>query len=124
MKKLLLVSLALLLSQTAQADLVKEGKALCDKIKSCATVEIDKQQISPNEKEAILSVFDNQCIASVQKYENDVGAAGLEGKAQACLDSLQAQSCGALLQGSGPITTPACTDFETSAKAAGINLGQ
>jgi len=124
MKKLLLVSLTLLLSQTVQADLVKEGKALCEKIKSCAVAEIDKQQISPDERAAILNVFDTQCIASVQKYEKDVGAAGLEGKAHACLDSLQAQSCNTLIAGNGPVTTPTCTDFENSAKAAGINLGE
>ena len=124
MKKLLLISLTLFLSQTAQADLVKEGKVLCAKIKSCAASEIDKQQISPDERAAILGVFDTQCISSVQKYEKDVGAAGLEGKAHACLDSLQAQSCDALINGNGPVTTPTCTDFENSAKAAGINLGQ
>jgi len=124
MKKLLLISLTLLLSQTAKADLVDEGQILCTKIKSCAVAEIDKQQISPNEKAAILNVFDTQCIASVQKYEKDVDAAGLGGKAHACLKSLQAQSCQALIQGTGPITTPPCTDFENSAKAAGINLGK
>lgn len=124
MKKILLISLTLLLSQTAQADLVKEGKVLCEKIKSCAVVEIDKQQISPDERAAIMNVFDTQCIASVQKYEKDVGAAGLESKAQACLESLQAQSCNALIAGTGPLTTPVCTDFENSAKAAGINLDQ
>jgi len=124
MKKLLLISLTLLLSQTVQADLVKEGAALCSKIKSCAVSEIDQQQISPDEKEAILNLFDTQCVESVKKYEKDVGAAGLEGKAHACLDSLQAQTCETLTQGTGPITTPSCTDFENSAKAAGIDIGQ
>lgn len=116
--------MTLLLSQTANADLVNEGQALCSKIKSCAVVEIDKQQISPDERAAILSIFDNQCVASVQKYEKDVASAGLEGKAHACLKSLQAQSCATLVGGNEAVTTPVCTDFENSAKAAGINLGQ
>ena len=124
MKNLLLVSLFLFGAQTANAELVSEGRVLCQKIKSCAIVEIDKQQISPDERAAILDLFDNQCVASVQKYEKDVGAAGLEGKAHACLKSLQAQTCDDLIAGTGPITTPSCTDFETSAKAAGINIGQ
>ena len=124
MKKLGLLTLCLLGSNIANAELFTEGKILCQKIKSCAIVEIDKQQVSPDEKAAIIDLFDNQCVAAVQKYETDLGAAGLNDKAHACLKSLQTQSCTTLIAGTGPVTTPSCTDFENSAKAAGINLGE
>ena len=124
MKKLSLLLLTLLFSVTANADLKQNGAKLCKKIKSCAAVEISKQQISPDERDAILNIFDTQCIQSVQKYEDDLGNAGLESKAKSCLTSLTDLSCEALISGSGPLTTNVCTDFENSAKAAGINLGQ
>jgi len=124
MKKLSLLLFTLLFTASASADLKKDGEKLCTKIKSCASIAIDQQAISPDEKVAILGVIDSQCLSSVQKYEKDLGSAGLEGKAKACLTSLSSLSCDSLMNGSGPLTTTVCTDFENSAKAAGINLGQ
>lgn len=123
MRKFILFTLLLLASSTVSADLVDEGQALCAKIKSCAIVKINQETISQQEKDAILSIFDNQCIASVQKYETDLGTAGLKEQANACLKSLQAQSCKTLVGGQ-QVTTPVCTEFENAAKAAGITLGQ
>ena len=124
MKKLNLFLCVFLFSVTAQADLKQDGAKLCQKIKSCAVIEIDKQPISPDEKAAILNIFDTQCVQSVQKYETDLGSAGLEGKAKACLASLTNLSCTELTAGTGPVKTPTCTDFENSAKEAGIDLSR
>lgn len=124
MKNLSLFLFTLLFTVSANADLKQDGAKLCQKIKSCAAVEIEKQAISPDERDAILNIFDTQCIESVQKYEKDLGTAGLEGKAKACLASLTDLTCESLVSGSGPLTTTVCTDFENSAKAAGIILGQ
>ena len=125
MKKLVLLSSLLLVTFTAKADLVEDGQKLCAKIKSCAAVELNTQAgMSQEEKDAVLGIFDTQCLASVRKYESDLGSAGLEGKAHNCLVSLTEQSCETLLGGTGPVTTPVCTDFEKSAIEAGINLGQ
>lgn len=124
MKKLSLFLFTFLFTVTASADLKQDGAKLCKKIKSCAAAEIEKQPISPDERDAILNIFDTQCIQSVQKYEDALGSAGLESKAKSCLTSLTNLTCDSLISGSGPLTTPVCTDFENSAKAAGINLGQ
>jgi len=123
MKKIIFFTYILLFSSMANADLVQEGKTLCSKIKSCAFEQIDQESLSQPEKDAILGIFDNQCLASVRKYETDLDNAGLEDQAHACLKSLQAQSCD-ILVGSQQVTTPVCTKFENDAKAAGITLGQ
>jgi len=123
MKKAIIFVSALLASNVVNADLVQEGKALCSKIKSCAIVQIDQENLSQEQKDAILGIFDNQCIASVRKYETDLGNAGLQDQAHACLKSLQALTCDTLVGGQ-QVSTPVCTEFENSAKAAGITLGQ
>lgn len=124
MKKIISLAFVLLLASNASADLRKGGEVLCAKIKSCAEVAIDKENLSSEEREVILSVFDKPCLASVQKYETDLGAAGLELKARSCLKSLTEKSCAILISGTEPVTTPVCTEFENAAKAAGITLGE
>jgi len=125
MKKLVLLASLLLMTSTVSADLEKDGKKLCSKIKSCAAVQINQQPgMSDAEREAVLGLFDDQCLASVRKYEKDLGTAGLEQKAHNCLASLTEQSCDTLIGGFKAVTTPVCTDFEKSALEAGISLGQ
>ena len=125
MKKLVIFASLLLMTSVAKADLEKGGKKLCGKIKSCAAVEINKQTgLSQEEKNAMLGLFDNQCLSSVRKYENDLGSAGLEKKAKKCLSSLTALSCDKLIGGTTAASTPVCDDFEKAAIQAGINLGQ
>lgn len=124
MKKIISLVFVLLFASNANADLIKEGRTLCAKIKSCAAVEIDKQNLPTEERNALLSLFDTQCLSSVQKYETDLGSAGLELQARSCLTSLTEKSCATLIGGTEPVTTPVCTEFENAAKAAGITLGQ
>ena len=126
MRKKLLLLLTLLLPLSANADLNDDARALCGKIKSCAVIELNKQLLSPDEKSAILGIYGEPCIASVNKNEKAIVSAGLENQAKACLNSLETQSCSVLLDssGKGAVTTPVCTEFEGAAKAAGINLGQ
>jgi len=124
MKKLISLILISFVVSTAHADLAQDGQALCSKIKSCVVTQLEKETLTAEQKAVALGLFDNQCVASVRKYEVALGSAGLEDKARSCLESLTAQNCSALLGGTGPLTTPSCTDFEKSAIEAGINLSQ
>jgi len=124
MKKLALFASLMVINTASHADLKKHGEALCSKIKSCALVEINKQNLPQEGKDAIISIFDTQCVNSVRKYEVDLGNAGLQEKAKKCLVSLQAQNCDTLMNAAEPVSTPQCDDFETLAKKAGIDVSK
>ena len=106
----------------ALADINKSVVDLCEKMKSCATEEVERQGLEPEMKEMMLAMLEATCATQIAPYAAVIGQAGLEDKAEACVDTVMAQSCESLMQNEEGFTSDACTEFEKAAEAAGIDM--
>lgn len=122
-----IISLAvatLFFSGSAMADLNGSMDELCQKMKTCALGEVKKQGLPEGMEQMMVGMMEGMCAAWVQPYSAAIGQAGLESKAEACVESVVSQSCATLMtQGdNGPFTSDECKEFEAAADEAGVDL--
>ena len=114
----------LIFSGSAMADLNGSMDELCEKMKTCALGEVKKQGLPEGMEQMMVGMFEGMCAAWVKPYASTIGQAGLEDKAEACVESVVSQSCDALMTQSenGPFTSDECKEFEAAADEAGVDL--
>lgn len=105
----------------AQADLNDSMDAMCVKIKSCSLAEVQKQQLSPEMEAMMNAMFDGMCKTWMQPYGVALGQAGLEDKAEACIDSVVSESCEDLVGAQGRFRTDECDEFEAAAEESDLD---
>ena len=107
---------------TANADLDQAMDDMCDKIKTCSIEEIKGQGLSDDMVTMMSAMFGGMCKVWMKPYANAMGEAGLEEKAEACIDSVVSASCENLMQSEGEFRTDECEAFEKAADEAGVDL--
>ncbi|MBT8115050.1 MAG: hypothetical protein KJP04_06705 [Arenicella sp.] len=110
------------LSVPAVAELDQATARMCEKIKTCSLAEIEKQDLPAEMAAMMTAMFDGMCVTWVKPFAQTLGDAGLEKKAEACIDSMVAQSCETLMQSEGDFTSPECEEFQQAADDAGVDL--
>ncbi len=93
---------------------------LCVKIKSCATAQLQQQELPPAMLQMMTALFDETCANTITPYADKATNAGLEKKAVACIESINRLSCDTIMNHSGS-ETDECKALEKAAQQAGIN---
>jgi len=119
-KALLLLSTLTLSSIATATSLNEATDSLCRKIKSCATAQLEQQDLPPAMLQMMKAMFDETCASMISPYADKATDAGLEKKAIACIESVNTLSCSALMQDSGGETAE-CKTLEKAANQAGID---
>lgn len=119
-KALLLLSTLFLPGIASATSLNEATDTLCGKIKSCATAQLEQQDLPPAMLQMMKAMFDETCASMISPYADKATNAGLEKKAIACIESINTLSCTNLMQNSGAETAE-CKALEAAANAAGIN---
>ena len=127
MKKLNIIALSissLIYSGSALADLNGSMDELCDKMKTCALGEVKKQGLPEGMEQMMVGMIEGMCATWIKPYSTAIGEAGLEEKAEACVESVVSQSCKTLMtQGEqGPLTSDECKEFKAAVDDAGVDL--
>lgn len=122
MKKFTMAIMLLMLSTTVSADLDEATVKLCTKIKTCSLAEIEKQNLPEEMATVMTAMFDGMCQTWVKPYAQTLGNAGLEKKAEACIDSMVSQSCQTLMEAEGEFTSAECEEFKRAADEAGVDF--
>lgn len=114
---------ALLFSSITHADMTDKLDLMCGKIKQCSLENAGAQDMPPEMQEMMLQMFDGMCKTILQPYYNSVNTAGLEDKANACMDTFLDESCETLMANQGEYTSPECEEFKEAADEAGVDVG-
>lgn len=122
MKKLALLFSAALYTATAHASLDESMEELCGKMKTCSLEEIKKQNLGAEMEQMMVGMFDAMCKTWISPYAQTLGQAGLEDKAEACIDSVVSESCESLMAQQGSFNSEECQEFEKAADEAGVDL--
>ena len=122
MKNLLIFISLLFVANTASAELDSAMDDMCEKMKSCSAAEIKRQGLSEDMVTMMTAMFDGMCKTWMNPYATALGNAGLEDKAEACIDSVVAVSCEDLMQSEGNFKSEECEAFEKAADEAGVDL--
>ncbi len=112
----------LLVAGTAHADLDEAIDQMCGKMKTCSIAQIKDQGLPEEMIGAMTAMFDGMCKTWMTPYANTLGQAGLENKAEACIDSMVSESCEKIMQSEGNFRSKECVEFEKAADAAGVDL--
>lgn len=100
--------------------LTEATNTLCIKIKACATAQLSQQQLPPAMLQMMTAMLDESCAKTIAPYADKATDAGLEKKAVACIKSINALSCNALMNTS-EAETDECKVLEKAANEAGVN---
>ncbi len=115
--KLPLISLLALFSINVSAvGLEAETKQFCAKIKTCTLAQIQTEQVPPEMEAMLTPMIDKMCqemMASVAEADTQKGA---EAEAAACMTSMTALSCDAIM--SGKAETTECQALEAKSSQA------
>lgn len=127
MKKLLLGTLFLALTQTAVAgkkEFQAEADKMCEKMKACAKAEMgDMSEIPPEMRGFIESALDQAC-ASINIYQQTAMLdKSLIDAGTACMESMNKMSCDEL-QNAGDSFSPECDKFEKMGEKFGEKFAQ
>jgi len=122
MKYLGIFTASLLASNIAYADLDEAMDQMCSKMKNCSTAEIKRQGLPEEMISVMTAMFDGMCKTWMTPYSRAVGDAGLEDKAEACIDSVVSVSCEEIMESEGEFKTDECEEFEKAAEAADLDL--
>ena len=107
---------ATVFSVSAAADDYKDASlALCEKVKACALVQMDSQDITPEVRQMMQPMLDTMCtsmLASVPEVAKDHP---MYEPAIGCMKSLGGLSCEEMQEEAGA-KTAACTEYEKMAE--------
>ncbi|RBP53694.1 hypothetical protein [Arenicella xantha] len=126
MNKLLVVfGFTALFGSMAHADMSDSIGQMCEKMKTCAVGKmVEEGDIPPEMIDSMSGMFDGMCKQMLAEHTRAIGNAGLEGKAQSCVDSMLDSSCDELMESQGNFQSPACTEFTEAAEKAGLDTKQ
>jgi len=115
--KYTLVLLVFLINGLANADDLNESSdQLCEKIKACAAKEVKvEREMSVEKKDMMEAIYGDLCESVISPYIVKTENVGLQAKAVACLDAINAMGCNDLLGGAGS-ETKACAEFQDAAQ--------
>ena len=117
--KYLAILCATTLSAFAAADDYKGASlALCEKIKACALVQMDSQDITPEVRQMMQPMLDSMCTSMLASVPEVAQGHAMYEPAIACMESLDALSCEEM-QGEAGAKTPACMEYEKMAEKYG-----
>lgn len=105
---------------TRATSFTEATQTLCNKIKSCTTIQLKQQQLPPAMMQMMTAMLDETCAKTIAPYARKATNAGLEKKAIACINSINALSCDALMNTSEAETSE-CRALEKAANEAGID---
>ena len=106
----------------ANAELDRAMQEMCAKMKICSTAEINRQGLPEELVTMVTAMFDGMCKTWMKPYANTLGKAGLEDKAEACIDSMVAVSCEVIMESEGSFQSKECVEFERAADESGVDL--
>ena len=113
--KLYYVAVLALLSFNATAgDMEEKSTQFCEKIRSCTLAEMASQDIPPEMEAMLKPLIDGMCTKMMAEMKADETPKALEDDAMACMDSMNALSCSALMNGEAE--TKACSGFQKKAE--------
>ena len=114
--KYLAILCAALLSASTVADEYSDASlALCEKIKSCALVQMDNQEITPEVRQMMQPMLDSMCTSMLASVPEVAKTHAMYKPAIACMQSLDALSCEEM-HGEANVKTPACMEYEEMAE--------
>ena len=120
--KLLILSVLFSAFILNSANASEHSEKMCSKIKECVLSQAGGDEIPEQMKAIFIQTVDSQCAAMASRYADKYEAAGVQGKANACVDSIVEQSCEKLMSNNGEPDTQDCKDFEKAANEAGIAI--
>lgn len=116
------LSLVLFFMISSAAYASEHTEKMCAKIKECALSEAAGNEIPEQMKAIVVQMIDSQCATMASRYDASFEQAGLQDKANACVDSIVEQSCEDLMSNKESPDTEACRSFENAARDAGISV--
>lgn len=117
LSRLTLCTLVLSSFSTFASNLSEATNELCQKMKSCGQEQLKQQDLPPEMAQMMEGMFDGMCQSMIAPYVQSTENAGLESKAIACVESINAKSCAEIMNNNGG-ETQACKDFEKAADEA------
>jgi hypothetical protein len=107
--------LVLLFSANASAAGIEaKSKQFCEKIKTCTLAQMEGQDIPPEMEEMLTPLIDKMCTEMMASVDTSNSDKSLEEEGIACMDSMTALSCDALM--SGKAETKECAALEAKSK--------
>ena len=96
-------------------EIVEAASGLCEKVRSCAMAQIDKEDLTPELRQMMEPMLDNMCDNMQSKVQEvEVGNA-LYQPAVDCMRSMEALSCEDM-QDPSRMQTPQCESYEKLAR--------
>jgi len=122
----IMLALAVIFTATAVPNTAKANETVdldkaCDRLKVCASQELDALQVNDLMRQLGLQLVEQQCHTMLQPEVSKVEKAGLTNEANACLSSLDSFTCDDLKRAKELEPTSECDNFKTLADAAGID---
>ena len=117
MKLYYVAVLGLLSFNAAAGDMETKSQQFCEKIRSCTLAEMASQDVPPEMEAMLKPLIDGMCTKMMAEMEAEEVPKALEDDAMACMDSMNALSCSALMNGEAE--TKACDDFQDKAERQG-----
>ena len=110
------VAIAVLLTAdpVVSDSLESAGADLCEKVKTCALAEIDKQDMTPEMREMMEPMLENMCVGMRQGMDQVPMDHQLYKPAVACMRSMANLSC-TQLQDGNQVQTPECVKYQEMA---------
>ncbi len=110
--KLSLLIITLLFSLTSLADYQEQTQQFCEKIKHCVIDQLQQQTITPEVEAMMMPAVNQMCDEMSRSFMQQAMELpqDLEADVTACMDSMMALSCTAIMDGGAE--TPACTTLQ------------
>lgn len=114
MKLYYIAVLGLLSFNATAGDMEAKSQQFCEKIRTCTLAEMESQDIPPEMESMLKPLIDGMCTKMLEEMKAEETPKALEDDAMACMDSMNALSCSALMNGEAD--TKACSDFQKKAE--------
>ncbi len=95
------------------SDLAQKGLALCEKVKSCAVIELDNSGVPEGMRPVMMESFDSACNDLRAQFEVPENYEQITDLAGACMDSMHELNCNDLMAEN---ETSACGDYYAAAE--------
>jgi len=113
-----LVALTLLMPITLGAqEIVEAASGLCEKVRTCAMAQIDKEDLTPELRQMMEPMLDSMCANMQSKVQEVKVGNALHQPAVDCMRSMQALSCEDM-QDPARMQTAQCESYEKLAREA------
>ena len=111
-----LFALTLLMPMLVSAqEIVEAASGLCEKVRTCAMAQIDKEDLTPELRQMMEPMLDNMCANMQSKVQEVAVGDDLYQPAVDCMQSMQALSCEDM-QDPARMQTAQCESYEKLAR--------